>query len=86
MLEMLSKDKLTPDMLTKDIVSAFFYRIFVTGKNEIVFVINATRTMDLKTLIADRENVISLDPIYESEVEKPDPIKKAKLKYKVVII
>ncbi len=86
MLTMLSKDKLTPDMLTKDIVSAFFYRIFVTGKNEIVFVINATHTMDLKALIANRADVVALDPIYESEVEKPDPIKKAKLKFRVVTI
>ena len=40
----------------------------------------------LKALITNQANVVALDSIYESEVEKPDPIKKAKLKFRVVTI
>lgn len=86
MLNILDQKKLTPEMLTRDIIQAFFYRIIVTGKNELVFVINATHTMDLKAFVEARSKIVALKPIYQSEIEGPDPIKKAKMKFRVVTI
>ena len=41
--DILGKNKLTPDMLTRDIVDLFFYKIFVTEDANLVFVIDATQ-------------------------------------------
>ncbi len=86
MLKILSKKELTPEMLTKDIIETFIFRIFVTGKNDLVFVVNATHTMNLDALIAERSKVVNLAPIYQAKITKADPVKKATISYKVVCI
>ena len=62
-----------------------FYKILVISPNELVFVVNVTNKMTDKEIIADRENISKLDPIYEGEVNGKDP-KPTTIKYKVVLI
>ena len=62
MREILGSNKLTPDMLTREIIDLFFFKIFVTDKAELVFVIDSTRTLKLSELIENRETIIDLTP------------------------
>lgn len=84
-LSILGKNKVTPDMLTRDIVDVFFYKIFVKDF-ELVFVIDATHTKDLKELIADRENIFNYDPILTGEEKDNQSRFKTTIKYKVVLV
>ena len=85
MLAILKKKKVDPSMLTSQMIKAFFYRILVISPNELVFVVNVTNKMTDKEIIADREKISKLDPIYEGEVNGKDP-KPTTIKYKVVLI
>jgi len=86
MMKMISKKKITIDMLNSEMVNAFFNMIFLTGKNEPVFVINATHAMKYDEVIANRQSIIKKDAIYENEITEPDQVKRSTIKYKVVLI
>lgn len=85
MLDILKKKKVDPSMLTSQMIKAFFYKILVISPNELVFVVNVTNKMTDKEIIADRDKISKLDPIYEGEVNGKDP-KPTTIKYKVVLI
>ena len=78
--------KITPDMITKDMLDVFLYRIIVLGRNEIVFTVNATRTMGLEELRRKRKSVVEKTPIYNHTVQLKGTKKTFKLHYKVVVV
>ena len=86
MLAMLKNKKLTPDMITKEIVEAFIYRIIAIDDENLVFVIDTTHTVSVENLVNQRHEIIKKDPIYSSSITGLDPIKKKTIKYKAVII
>ena len=84
--DILGKNKLTPDMLTRDIVDLFFYKIFVTEDAKLVFVIDATHTIKLNELIENREKIVEADPIYVGETIDRYSRFKNLVKYKVILV
>ncbi len=86
MLAMLENKKLTPDMVTKEIVEAFIYRIIAIDDENLVFVIDTTHTLSVENLVNQRHEIIKKDPIYSSSITGLDPIKKKTIKYKAVIV
>lgn len=84
--DILGKNKLTPDMLTRDIVDLFFYKIFVTEDANLVFVIDATHTIKLNELIENREKIVEADPIYVGETIDRYSRFKNLVKYKVILV
>ncbi len=86
MREILGSNKLTPDMLTREIIDLFFFKIFVTDKAELVFVIDSTRTLKLSELIENRETIINSDAIYSGEMIDNYSRFKRPVKYKVVTV
>ena len=78
--------QVTPDMITKDMLDVFLYRIIVVGRNDIVITINATKTMPLEELRKKRKEIVNRKPIYENTIKMRDPRKMAKIHYKVVLV
>ena len=83
---MLENKKLTPDMVTKEIIEAFIYRIIAIDDENLVFVIDTTHTLSVENLVNQRHEIIKKNPIYSSSITGLDPIKKKTIKYKAIII
>ena len=86
MFDILGKNKMTPEMLTREIVDLFFYKIFVTDTAELVFVIDVTHSLSLKNLIENRDEVVKGDSIYNGEMIDSYSRFKNLIKYKVVLV
>ena len=86
MLDILGKNKITPDMLTREIVDLFFYKIFVVTPNELVFVVDMSRSLSLHELIEEREIVVQGETIYRGEEIDYDSRFKNLIKYRVVLV
>ena len=86
MLKILERKELTPDMITKDILDLFIYRIIAISDKESVFVIDGTKTMPVEKLVEHRQSITKLDPLYTSKITGYDSIKKVTMTYKVVLI
>ena len=84
--ELIDGRKVTPEMITKDMFDVFLYRIIVLNRNEVVFTINASRTMSLEDLRKKRKEVASRHPVYEHETNLRGTKKKFTLHYKVVLV
>lgn len=84
--DILGKNKMTPEMLTREIVDLFFYKIFVTADAELIFVIDATHTIKLDELVENREDIIESDPIYSGEMIDHYSRFKTIVRYKVVLV
>ena len=84
--ELIDGKQVTPEMITKDMLDVFLYRIIVLSRNEIVFTINASRTMSLEDLRKKRKEVAARNPIYEGETNLKGTKKRFKLHYKVVLV
>lgn len=58
MLSFLNNKKLTPDMLTKDIIEAFIYRIIAIDEGNLVFIIDTSHKVSVEALIDQRYEII----------------------------
>ena len=85
-LSVLKNNKITPEMLTREMVDVFFYKIFVTTSQELIFTINASHNLTTEELIEKRDEVINYDSIYESEIRDMHSRFKTLIKYKVVLV
>ena len=86
MLSLLNNKKLTPDMLTKEIIEAFIYRIIAIDEGNLVFVVDTSHKVSVEELIDKRYEIIKKDPIYQSQITGLDPIKKKTINYKAIIV
>lgn len=86
MLAILGKKAITPNMLTRETVDVFFYKIFVAPDNELIFVIDTTKSINGDELIAKRQEISHYDPIYKSEKIDTYSRFKPTIKYKVVLV
>ncbi len=86
MLAVLNKNKVTPDMLTREMVDVFFYKIFVSTSSELTFVIDTSHTLTLEKLIEKREEIANYESIYSSEKADRESRFKNIVKYKVVLV
>lgn len=86
MLNVLGKNKLTPDMLTREMVDVFFSKIFVSTSAELTFVIDASHSLSLEKIIEKREEIANYESIYNSEAIDEQSRFKNLVKYKVVLI
>ena len=83
---LIAGNQVTPEMINKDILDVFLYRIIVLNRNEVVFTINASHTMPLETLRQKRKEVAEREPIYQGTTKCKGLRKTFKLHYKVVIV
>ena len=86
MLAILGKKAITPNMLTREMVDVVFYKIFVAPDNELIFVIDTTKSINGDELIAKRQEIAHYDPIYKSEKIDTYSRFKPTIKYKVVLV
>ena len=86
MMEVLKKKEITPEMLTKEMLDVFVYRIIVIDDRNLVFVINTTNSMTLLELRDKRHDIVEKPAIYSNSIRGYDPIKLVTLKYKVVAV
>ena len=86
MTEVLKKKELTPDMLTKEMLDIFIYRIIAVDDRNLVFVINSTNSVTIEDLVRQRFEIAERQPIYKNSFKDYDPIKYVHLKYKVVLV
>jgi site-specific DNA recombinase len=78
--------QVTPEMINKDILDVFLYRIIVVDRNDIVITINVTKTIPLEELRKIRKEIAERKPLYEKTIKMRDPKKMARLHYKVVLV
>lgn len=86
MTNQLKKAKLTPNMLTREIIESFIYRIIVIDHDNFVFVIDATHMMSVEELVKQRHNIVERESVYTSSITGLDPLRKKTINYKVVVI
>ena len=86
MTNQLKKAKFTPDMLTREIIESFIYKIIAIDHDNFVFVIDATHRMSVEELIEQRHKIIEKESIYTSSITGLDPLRKKTITYKVVVI
>lgn len=86
MLEILGKNKITPDMLNREIIDLFFFKIFVTDKAELIFVVDATHSIKLSELIENRDEIAKNESFYSGEMRDRYSRFKNLVKYKVILV
>ena len=86
MLKILDGKEITYDMVTKEMLDVFMYRIIAMDRTHVVVVIDGTNTVKLEELRARRKEIAALEPIYSNTIVAKDPKKRATLNYKVVVI
>lgn len=84
--ELIDNKQVTPEMITKDMLDVFLYRIIVIGRNDIVITVNVSHTMTLEQLRKKRKEIVERNPFYESKVEVRGTKKTFVLNYKVVLV
>ena len=85
MKEILDKEEVTPEMLTKTIISAFIQNILVVDKNNVVVVIATAKNSSNKEVSAHREEIIKLEPLFENTVNLERRFRPEKVHYKGVV-
>lgn len=83
---LIAGNQVTPEMINKDILDVFLYRIIVISRDEVVFTINASHTMPLEMLRQKRKEVAEREPIYKGTTKCKGLRKTFKLHYKVVLV
>ena len=86
MMTILNHREITAEMINKEILDAFMYRIIVIDSNSVVVTINVTNTMPLEELRNQRKEVCQRAGILENVIIAKDPVKRKKLHYKVVLV
>lgn len=82
--KILDIEELTPEMLTKDLADAFFYKVIAVSKREAVFCINATNSLTLQEFIDKRKELTFNKPIIQGIVNCQGTQRNDFLNYKVI--
>lgn len=82
----LKEKKITPDMITSEVMDSFVYSVIIVNKEEMYFVIDINHTYSLKEIKAKRKEVLKLPVIHEGKVKLDRRFKDEKMNYKVVVI
>ena len=85
MKEVLDKEEVTPEMLTKTIVSTFIQNILMVDKHHIVVVIATAKNGSNKEISAHREEIIKLEPLFKNPMNLERRFRPEKVHYKVVV-
>lgn len=86
MESILSKRKITPAMITPEIMDAFIYRVIIAGKRDIYFLIDINHNYSLKEVKQLRKKIVEMKPIYSNKVELARKFRDEHLTYKVIAI
>lgn len=86
MESILSKRKITPAMITPEIMDAFIYRVIIASKHEIYFLIDINHNYSLKEVKQLRKKIVEMKPIYSNKVELARKFRDEHLTYKVIAI
>lgn len=73
-------------MLTKKIIDTFILSIIVLDRNNIVFVLNGSGTMDVDNIKEKRKQIVKRQSVYENTIFLRDPIKLMMLHYTLVLV
>jgi hypothetical protein len=61
-LSVVKNNKITPEMLTREMVDVFFYKIFATTSQELIFTINASHNLTTEELIEKKMRLLIMTP------------------------
>ena len=86
MLKILGTKEVTYDMITKEMLDVFMYRMIAVDRTHVVVVIDGTNTVKLEELRERRKEIAALEPIYSNTITARNPKMKATISYKVVVI
>ena len=86
MIDILKGKEITYQMLTKDMMDVFFYRIIAVDKHEIVVTIDGSNKITLDKFRANRKEIAQMEPILKGTIKCKDPYKTQSLSYKVVVL
>ena len=86
MIDILKGKEITYQMLTKDMMDIFFYRIIAVDKHEIVVTIDGSNKITLDKFRANRKEISQMEPILKGTIKCKDPYKTQSLSYKVVVL
>ena len=86
MIDILKGQEITYQMLTKEMMDVFFYRIIAVDKHEIVVTIDGSNTITLDKFRENRKEIAQKEPILEGTIKCKDPYKTQSLNYKVVVL
>ena len=84
--EMLGSKTITRDMITKEMMDVFLYRIIVMNKCEIIITINTTNTITLEEFRQKRQEIAAKTPIIDKTFTIKPRKKRMTLRYKVVLV
>ena len=84
--EMLGSKTITRDMITKEMMDVFLYRIIVMNKREIIITINTTNTITLEEFRQKRQEIAAKTPIIDKTFTIKPRKKRMTLRYKVVLV
>ena len=84
--EMLGSKTITRDMITKEMMDVFLYRIIVMNKREIIITINTTNTITLEEFRKKRQEIATKTPIIDKTFTIKPRKKRMTLRYKVVLV
>lgn len=84
--DILKGKTLTAEMLTKEVIDAFILSIIVLDRNNVVFVLNGSGTMDVDDIKEKRKQIVKRQSVYENTIFLRDPFKLMTLHYTVVLV
>ena len=70
----------------KEVIDAFILSIIVLDRNNVVFILNSSGTMDVDDIKEKRKQIIKRQSVYENTIFLRDPIKLMTLHYTVVLV
>lgn len=73
MLKILDTKEITYDMITKEMLDVFMYRMIVVDRTHFVVVIDGTNTVELEELREHRKEIAALESIYSNTIATKNP-------------
>ena len=86
MIDILKGKEITYEMVTKEMMNIFFYRIIAVDKHEIVVTIDGSNRITLDKFRSNRKEIAEMEPILKGAIRCKDPFKTQSLNYKVVVL
>ena len=86
MLKILEGKEVTAEMINIEMLDAFIYRIIVIDKKHVVVTINVLNALSLEDVRNQRKEIAEKEPIYQGQLIMKDPVKRAEINYKVVMV
>ena len=86
MIDILKGKEITYEMVTKEMMDIFFYRIIACDKHEIVVTIDGSNRITLDKFRNNRKEIAEMEPILKGTIRCKDPFKTQSLNYKVIVL